>query len=210
MMKPAILNFVIIFLSVSAAWAQSESAPSKEHQIKTAFVYNFIKFIDWPKEKMPDNNEPIEIGILGGKDFIKAFDPVKDKKVKNKNVLVKYFDYFNKKNAPFDKDSSQWKEQIEKLKECHVLIFCQCSSDDSEKIENVNGIVKSLENTPILTVGHTPDFLENGGIINFLIENDKMKFEINLDAAEKDMLTISSNLSRLAKRVIKDSKSKDN
>lgn len=191
-------------MGLSAAWAQTDSAPSKEQQIKTAFVYNFIKFIDWPKEKMHDNNEPIVIGVLGDKDFIKAFDPVKDKQVKNKNIVVKYFDYLNTNNKPVEKDSPQWKNNIEALKISHVLFFCNCNS---AKIENFKDIINSLNGSSILTVGETPNFLESGGTINFLIEDDKVRFEINLDASNKNKLLISSNLARLAKRVIKDKQS---
>ncbi len=61
--------------------------PSREYQIKAAFIYNFINFVDWPKEKMAESNEPVIIGIVGKDPFGDAFAPVKDKEVKGKKFL---------------------------------------------------------------------------------------------------------------------------
>jgi hypothetical protein len=61
-----------------------------------------------------------------------------------------------------------------------------------------------LEDLPILTVGETEHFIETGGIINFLMEDNKVRFEINDVAAKKSKLKISSQLLRLAKRVVEE------
>ena len=184
-----------------APQAHADSAQSREYQIKAAFLYNFIKFVDWPKEKMADSNEPITIGIIGSKNFVKALEPLIHKKIKNKNISIKYFEVYEKLKKSQDDDDRQWDQKIEALKTCHVLMFCMC---DSGRIENSSQIIKALKGSPVLTVGETDGFLESGGIINFLMEDKKVRFEINVTAAKKSKLKISSKLLRLAKRVVKE------
>jgi len=178
--------------------ARAESTSSREYQIKAAFLYNFIKFVDWPEEKMADSNEPITIGIIGSEDFIKAFEPIIHKKVKNRSISIKYFKGYEKLERT-QEDDRQWNQKMEALKTCHVLMFCSC---DSVRIKDLSQIIKALKGSPVLTVGETDGFLEFGGIINFLMEDKKVRFEINNAAAKEAKLKIRSKLLRLAKRVI--------
>ncbi len=183
-----------------AGRAQADSAPSHEYQIKAAFLYNFIKFVDWPEEKMADSNEPITIGIIGSEDFIKAFEPIIHKKVKNRSISIKYFKGYEKLERT-QEDDRQWNQKMEALKTCHLLTFY---SGDSVRIKDLSQIIKALKGSPVLTVGETAGFLESGGIINFLMEDKKVRFEINVTAAKKNKLKISSKLLRLAKRVVEE------
>jgi len=207
MLKRKIRFFALIVLStvlllvLNTPKARADSTKSKEYQIKAAFVYNFIKFVDWPKEKTADSNEPITIGIIGSKDFVKAFEPLIHKKVKNRNISTKYFEGYEKLKKSKEDDARQWNQKMEALKTCHLLMFCSC---DSVRIENLSQIIKALKGSPVLTVGETAGFLESGGIINFLMVDKKVRFEINVTAAKKSRLKISSKLLRLAKRVVKE------
>ncbi len=90
--KVYIIVILILLAVLFAAPAMAaDSKQNREQQIKAAFLYNFISFVDWPEEKMPDNDEPIIIGIVGNKDFIKAFDTVKDKQIRGKNIVISFF-----------------------------------------------------------------------------------------------------------------------
>jgi len=191
----------VLFLVLNTPKARAEAVPNKEQQIKAAFIYNFIKFVDWPEEKMADSNEPIIIGIIGSKDFVKAVEPLIRKKIKNRNISIKYFEDYEKLKKSQDDDDRQWNQKMESLKTCHLLMFCIC---DSVRIKDLSQIIKALKGSPVLTVGETAGFLEFGGIINFLMEDKKVRFEINVTAAKKNKLTISSKLLRLAKRVVKE------
>jgi hypothetical protein len=192
-------SFCLVLVTAPRVHADSEQ--SQEYKVKSAFLYNFIKFVDWPKEKGIDVNVPIIIGIIGSKDFVKAFEPIKDKKVKDRNVSIKYFADYEKLKKSSYTDDSQWDKKMQALKVCHVLMFC---SRDSVSIQNSKQIVKALEGLPILTVGEAEHFLESGGVINFLMEDKKVSFEVNAAAAKKNKLKISSKLLRLAKRVIEE------
>jgi hypothetical protein len=179
--------------------ARADSEKCQEAKIKAAFIYNFIKFVDWPKERMADANEPITIGIVGSEDFVKAFGPIEGKKIKNRNISIKYFAGYEKLKRSSNAKNRLWDEKIQALKACHVLMFC---NHDSVPIQNLNQIVKALKSLPILTMGESKRFLEFGGIINFLMEDEKVRFEINNDAAKRAKLDIRSKLLRLAKKVI--------
>lgn len=177
-----------LFLRTPQAYAESTS--SREYQVKAAFLYSFINFIDWPKEKLnEDNNEPIIIGIIGKDPFGNAFEPIKNKEVKGKKVTVQRF-------HSYDENDSE--EKFEAIGKCHVLYICP-----SEKEHN-SRIIELVKKHSILTVGDTKSFLDDGGIINFVMEENKVRFEINNGSAEQSQLKIRSKLLRLAKRVIPD------
>ena len=177
---------------------RADSEKSKEYQIKAAFIYNFLKFVDWPKDKNAETNKPIMIGIIGSQEFIDAFDFIKEKKMNDRDISIKYFAGYEKQK---DTDDRQWDKKMDALKVCHVLMFC---NSDSVSVQDSAQIVEALRGLPILTIGETDGFLESGGIINFVMEEEKVRFEINNTAARKARLDIRSKLLRLAKKVIDD------
>lgn len=192
----------LLFVAASTATpARTADELDREHRIKAAFIYNFIKFVDWPKEKMPDPNEPIVIGIIGDKGLTKAFTPVKDKKIKNRDIIIRYFEGFERLTKPDTGDDRDWNQKMEMLKECHALLLCKCGS---KRIASLRQIVKALAGSPVLTISEADGFLESGGIINFLKEEDKVRFEINFAAAKRSKLEISSKLLSLARRILQE------
>jgi len=192
-------SFCLVLVAAPRVHADSEK--SKGHQIKAAFIYNFFKFVDWPEEKVAGNNKPITIGIIGNKDFVKALEPLAQKKIKNRKISIKYFAGYEKLKLSQDANDHQWNEKMEALKTCRVLLLC---ARNSERIANSSQIIKALEGSTVLTVGEANGFLESGGVINFLIEDKKVSFEINVVAAKKNKLRISSKLLRLAKKVVQE------
>jgi hypothetical protein len=198
--KSYILLLTLFSLVLGVApQVRANTEESKEYQIKPAFLYNFIKFVDWPREKEDETKTPITIGIIGSKDFIKAFDPIKEKKIKERKISIKYFADYEKLQRKKEGDDRQWDRKMDALKVCHVLMFCNY---DSVCVQNSDQILKALKGSPILTVGETDGFLESGGIIRFVKEKEKVRFEINNKAARKIKLTIRSKLLRLARKVI--------
>ncbi|OHB74709.1 MAG: hypothetical protein A2Z25_19080 [Planctomycetes bacterium RBG_16_55_9] len=171
---------------MSAHAVRADSEKSKEYQIKAAFLYNFIKFVDWPEEK-PSDEKTITIGIIGKDPFGSAFEPLKDKQAKDKKVVIKQFESVEESPLP--------REQVEAIKKCHVLFICR------SEVKQIKRIIDSVKGHSVLTVGDMEDFLESGGIINFVKQDEKVRFEINNAAAKKSRLDIRSQLLRLAKRV---------
>ncbi len=227
-MKNKVYSLVISILFVAAMALQATGAPAprsdehseKEYQIKAAFIYNFMKFIEWPKEttskgadgknskepKKDDDkkDEPIVIGIVGDNPFGKAFEPIIKKKINNKKLIIREFEGLEEYKARA-KNKAKYKEEYmaeygKALRKCKVLFIysteeCHCGE--------IVGIVK---NSSVLTVGEMKDFAVKGGIVGFVVEKKKVRFEVNLTAARRANLKISSKLLRLAKRVIEEKK----
>jgi len=197
-----VLAFALVVVPI-AAQGGVDSAQSREYQVKAAFLYNFIKFVDWPKEKIAGTNEPIIIGIIGKDPFGNAFEPIRAKKVKAKKIVIKRFRGFEKLRRKNKKDKSELGRKIEALRKCHLLFICS-----SEK-KNLKEIINSVKDHSVLTVGGMEGFLEAGGIIKFLMEEKKIRFEINVTASKRAKLKIRSQLLRLAKKVVKEKPSKE-
>lgn len=204
-MKNKIFNLVVLFLTLSAtsvaANADYDSTSSQEYQIKAAFLYNFVKFVDWPQEKTSNTNEPVIIGIIGNNPFGNAFKPIEDKThedLHGKPIVIKYFKSFGelKKSDENSKDNPQ--KELEVLRKCHLLFIC------SSQQKNLSQILDAVKDSYVLTVGESPEFIGLGGIINFVLEDEKIRFEINVTAANKAQLKIRSQLLRLAKKVVDD------
>ncbi len=196
---------LVLFVVPVAANAQADSERIKELQVKAAFLYNFVRFVDWPEERMPDNNEPIIVGIVSSEGINKAFDLIKNKKIKNKKIVVKEFKGLDKLEKSKEKDDPEWNQKIDAFKKCHILFFF-----DSPKKENLGQITEALSGSCVLTVGQTAGFLvDGGGNINFLLEDEKVRFEVNLITAKRNNIKIRSRLLKLAKRVIEEEAPKD-
>ena len=191
---------ILVALAVAPATrAAADGGLDTERQLKAAFIYNFIKFVEWPDEKTVDEDTPITIGIIGSQGFIEAFEPFKEKKLKNRRVQIKYLSGYEQfeDSSPFNLKQQQ--QRIETLRACDVVLLCECNV---AKIKSFSTIIDVLDNAPVLTVGEREGFLEDGGMINFLTVGKKVRFEINNDAAKRAKLRISSHLLRLAKRVV--------
>ena len=194
----------VLLVAPCVAQGGDDNAAHREYQIKAAFIYNFIKFVDWPKEKVAESNEPVIIGIIGKDPFGNAFAPVKDKEDKGRKVLIKWFKPIEELKKSGEKDKSLLEREIESLRKCHLLFIC------SSEEKSINEIINLVKDHSVLTIGDMQGFLESGGIINFIMEEKKIRFEINMTAAKRAKLKIRSQLLRLAKRVLGDDGGKSN
>ena len=158
----SLMVVILAFMLASTATeVRADSASEQEYRIKAAFMYNYIKFIDWPKEKVAGSNS-ITIGIIGKNPFGKAFEPLKNKRIKDKKVIIKQFKGIE--------ESKLSEKQIEVIKKCYVLFVCR------SEIKHLKEILKSVKGHSILTVGDMKDFLESGGVINLIMEDKKVRF----------------------------------
>ena len=203
--KITLIRMVVFASVLLVGVTEADSAPSKEYQVKAAFIYNFIKFVDWPEPSIDtsdkedaESKEPITIGIIGENPFGSAFEAITKKKIRDRRVAIKYFGGFAKSNDRHKEDGrTKYKyEDADALKTCQVLFI---SASENKYYKEIIDIVKD---NCVLTIGETEAFLESGGIVGFVSEERKVKFEINLIAAENTELKVRSKLLRLAKRVI--------
>jgi hypothetical protein len=183
--------------ALTYAQDDSGSVRYQEHEVKAAFLYNFVQFTEWPAGKLAEPNT-ITIGLLGEHTFADAFNPVKDKHVKDKRLIIKNLGRFRRYFPQDDAGKLEFADYIEQLRKCHVLFI-----RDSER-ENFKAIIEAVKGYNVLTVGETKDFLEFGGIIAFIPGTEKAVFEVNLNVCERENLKISSMVLRLARKVIAD------
>ncbi|MBI5196614.1 MAG: YfiR family protein [Nitrospirae bacterium] len=176
-MKNRISFLILLSLStllLAATQAYTEHAKPAEYEVKAAFIYNFAKFIEWPA----DTGANINLCVLGEDPFGAALDSINGKPVRDKNVAVKRI------------------KSHQQLKTCQIVFISA-----SEK-EHLAQILDAVENLSVLTIGDTNGFIQQGVIINFYIEDEKVRFEINPKAAESADLKISSKLLKLG-RIVK-------
>ncbi len=199
------IMILTLCLAVLAGPATGSSVPtegtgSSEYEVKAAFLYNFIRFVEWPDETL-SVNEPIVVGIVGEDRFVDAFEPAKDKLVKARKVSLRRFEDLRGNGGLEQENRLAIDVQIESLKKCDVVFI-----GSSEK-RYMRDILKALGGIAVLTVGETEGFLESGGMINFVVEDGKICFEINAAAAEQAGLEMRARFMRLAKRIVREGES---
>ncbi|OGG52063.1 MAG: hypothetical protein A3F84_18365 [Candidatus Handelsmanbacteria bacterium RIFCSPLOWO2_12_FULL_64_10] len=161
--------------------ARAQEAAPSEYQVKAAFLYNFAKFVEWPTEAFQDATSPFVIGVLGNDPFEGALDQtVRGKKVNGRAMAVR-----------------RLKEEA--LGGCHILFI---SASEKRPLWQILGCLKG---SSVLTVGEMESFTQAGGIVNFVMKEGRVRFEINADGAERARLRVSSKLLALAK-VVRDGK----
>jgi hypothetical protein len=173
--------FSLLLWAAMCAWpaaGQDAAAPS-EYQVKAAFLYNFAKFVEWPTQAFPADDTPITIGILGKNPFGADLErTVRDKSVNGRPLAVR--------SLASPDDSA--------LKHCQIIFIYPMEKS------RLGEILAKLKGTPALTVSETEGFTQAGGMINFIMEGRKVRFEINDAAATQAGLKISSKLLSLAKK----------
>jgi len=172
-----IILAALIFCNINYAHTQSHT----KSEVQAAFLFNFAKFVDWPKSAFSDSSRSFIIGIIGDDPYEEVLDRIViDQSVKNKKISIQRLNWFDT------------------FKQCHILFI----SNSEEK--RLKWILNRIQGLSVLTVSEMPLFTERGGIIKFILKNNKVRFEINLEAANHANLKISSQLLRLAENLKKE------
>jgi hypothetical protein len=167
----------LLFLRVGSLADGQEDTQPTEYQIKAAFIFNFAKFVEWPAAAFPKASSPMVVGVLGENPFRDALEKtIKNKTVDEHPVIIMQF------RSAMDATN------------CHLLFI---SSSEKARLPQ---ILKQLNGRSLLTVGEMPGFTEAGGMINFVLEGSKIRFQINNDAANNAGLKISAKLLGLGLR----------
>lgn len=171
-----------MFRLASVGFADEAAQPS-EYQLKAAFIFNFAKFIEWPPPAASNQESPFKIGVIGENPFGGELEKViRGKIVSGRTFIVKQI------------------KNLSEIKSCQILFISQ-----SER-KRVQEIIREAENGSVLTISEVDRFMQSGGIIHFIMEGNKVRFEINDAAARKVGLRISSKLLNLARRDRSESK----
>ena len=166
--------------------APSAASAPTEYEVKAAYLYNFGKFVQWPQKAAANDSGSFPICVLGQDPFGKALDSaIVGESINGKNVVARRI------------------AKAEEAANCRVLFIS--SSESSE----LGRILSALDDASLLTVSDMPDFAQRGGMIHLLLQDQKVRFEVNLDAARRVGLTLSSQLLKLAVTVRTKRKSRE-
>ncbi len=174
----ALLVCVALFGVYGPSPACARLRHGQEYQVKAAFLFNFANFVEWPDEAFANGGKHFVICVIGNDPFKGALDALKGKTLKGRTVVVRYC------------------AEAGDARNANILYI------SSSERGNVNHIVKSLKGSPVLTVGDQEGFCQVGGMINMTKMGSRIGFEIDVSAARRAGLRISSHLLKLAKEVI--------
>jgi len=176
-------------LTMSAAWAQEQpQIIDREFEIKAAYLYNFGLYVKWPKGAVPGNDPKFIIGVLGKDRASASLDKVAEtKKVDDKKVVIQRF------------------KSMEDYKPCHILFISGAAAGekDEKAEERLAAALKQIKGKPVLIVTENEGLALKGAVINFFVDDNRVKFEINPEAAKGQGLEVSSKLLQLGKIVPK-------
>jgi hypothetical protein len=172
-----LLTALALLLAAPGRPALADDPPLDEYQVKAAFLYNFMKFVDWPERAFADGSAPMVLAILGDDPFGETIDKLQGKTVKGRPIVVRRA------------------ATLKALGAFHLLFVPASDKSDIDRIR------ATAEELGALTIGDGRGFRAKGGMIELVRDGDRISFEVNLDAARRAGLTVSSKLLGLAKVV---------
>jgi len=180
------LTTVAMVCAFLAAVLEGQQSRPTEYQVKAVYLYNFGRFVDWSANFLTAKSDSFAICVIGQDPFGRTLDAtlagerIEERKVVAKRIL-----------RPQDAAT------------CQVLFIS--SSEDGR----LKDILPSLDKLKVLTVSDMPHFSERGGMIQFVLEKDKIRFQVNLTNTERAGLNLSSELLKVAIAVKRDSQPGD-
>ncbi len=161
--------FLFLFV-INILGASAQPVSGEEYKVKAGFIYHFTRFTNWPRGTFKDKNSPINLCIASTNPESDIIFSLNDKTVKDRKIAVRKF---------------RGKKDIRK---CQILFIA--SGDEKFALKKLN----TVKDKNILTIGEISGFIKMGGIINFFKKGDRLRFEVNPDAAEKAGIRFSSQL----------------
>jgi hypothetical protein len=168
--------------AIGASWVGSESGSGAdgvdEYQLKAAFVGKFVKYVTWPVERLRESDAPLVVGVLGQDPFGDKLEAAfRNRKPDERPVLVRRF------------------AGLDDLAEAHVLFVPE------RETPRLAEVLRAVKDVGMLLIGESDGFAARGGVINFYLEGDRLRFEINTESAKRQRLKVSSDLLKLARIV---------
>jgi len=175
---PALVLVGLFAGTAPAVLAQAEVL--EEYQVKAAFLYQFTKFIEWPAEAFPDANAPFSICVAGADPFGSTLNQL-----------------FQQKTVGQRRLELRRSARGEDLQGCQILFI---SASERKRFP---AILEKVKAAPVVTVSEDDRFIQSGGVINFILSDERVRFDINLNVAEGKGLKFSSRLLSVARTVLK-------
>jgi hypothetical protein len=173
------IRFLLVLTVVFCASTLLAQTTAKEYRIKAAFLFNFAHYVEWPPDTFKDADSPLTYCIVGDD----PFEGVLDQSLNAKSVGTRPL-------------------RVQHLKPPENFQGCQILFIGAIEKKRISEILETLKQAPVLVVGESSHFVQQGGTVGFLSEENTVRFEVNLDAAQRAGLNISATLLSVAKTVI--------
>ncbi|HPG67680.1 MAG TPA: YfiR family protein [Candidatus Hydrogenedentes bacterium] len=167
----ALLIVAVLLVSGSVVMAATESESSRTNDIKAVFIYKFTGYVTWPD----DEAETFTIAVLGSSGLLPPLRKIAEKRqVDSRSVVIREC------------------TKVDEISGAHIVLIAESME------EYLPAIVKKAEAERILTVGSREGLAEKGAAVDFVSTEDRVGFEMNLDAVQRAGLKVSSQLTKLA------------
>lgn len=173
LLRSTVLLFLLACFGSFASVNVTAQGPD-EYRVKAAFILNFARFVEWPADAYSESGILV-VGIVGDNPFGGSLDQLNGNTVNGRRISIRRFkagDY---------------------LRGCQILFV------GSSERNRLSKILDSVKGGTVLTIGELPQFNQAGGVIKFVIDDYKVRFEINGGAASHARLRVSSKLLALSK-----------
>ena len=170
-------TFIVALAGAMAVSAPLGAQPSLEYNVKAAFLLNFARFIEWPPSAFPDSRAPIQVCVFGTSPFGDALEKtVQGETASGRPIAAR--EVANTAEAA----------------DCHLVFI-------PESVEQRAGALLHQTGSHAVTVGESRRFLEHGGAVNLVVEDGRVRFNVNLGPVEQRGVRISARMLQLASRV---------
>jgi len=169
----------LVALLLITCFAGPLGAVPTEYQLKAVFLLNFARYATWPEAALPEG-DPIDICVLGRDPFGSHLAGLESRQAQGRDVRILY------------------PENARTARSCDVVFVA------GSELRRLNLTLRELADAPVLTVSDIDGFVEAGGAIGFVTEDDRVRFDINRDTLVRDHLKLSAQLLKLARKLIGD------
>jgi hypothetical protein len=183
---PRIFPTLLAFVAFNHVTSAQGHKPT-QYDVEAAYLYQFGKFVQWPPTKLPPETlKSFSICVLGRDPFGHVLDDtIKGGSINGLQLVARRVG------------------SVQKATGCNVLFVS--SSQDTDLVRDLD----ALRGAPVLTVSDTPDFVLRGGMVQFVLVGNRVRFKINISNAERAGLTMSSQLLKVAVSVRRDRNPKE-
>jgi hypothetical protein len=176
----------VVALLVAIPGLLAQDRKPTAYDVKAAYLYSFGRFVEWPARGDKASSSSFSVCVLGQDPFGSTLDAtLAHQRIAGKDVVAKRI------------------AAAEDAVDCQILFI---SSSEKSRLEKILAV---LDKFPVLTVGDLPQFSERGGMIQFLLDSNRVRFEVNLRAVQNAGLNPSSELLKVAMAIRKDAPLRD-